>query len=415
MKTIYKCFCRNLNNCVFSTENLQQVCSKLDNKNFDLYLNYRMTSHTADTYFPVEYSGGFLPSEQLPVLELLKFDLPKTMTHTSFEVVDFLSTDTPNTDNLVEIKTIPIPPWVIIQGISKLLPTKNKFNSLVSPHLPHFANKRFPLWVVDLWNKARIAIDSQRKWAVAVQALGRRNHIQAFTDAMTQKKISDCYSALASVPWSSKLKGFDITPPLTHLTSFFTKEWLDDDHVHLILELLRHEIYMVKPQEAKHIHIHPQTHFINLLVNAAKNPQDYLDSNNRSTRWLYQLGNELASGLKHKLGIIINQNANHWVAAVIDFRTHLIWYGDSMGHPLLRIHRETLKWWGFTHTGKWFDVERMPITLQHDGHSCGIFASNALASFFLQVPLIPAHCAADTRLDLFLQILSKHQLFVSTI
>ena len=357
-------------------------------------------------------NADLLPADNLSVLDFLQFDTPGIVPTIRFNMVDYLSDRESNITNADEIKQLPLPPISIIQALFTELsqPTMHK-QSIICPHFPLVDGKRFPLWIVTFWSSLITVKNAQKRWADAVTALEKRMYSPKLTDLSTKKRLRDCYAMFACLEWSGSLSGFDITPKLLHLTSFFTKEWLDDEHIHLILELIRQDIQIINPDGA--CHIHPHTGFLDLLTNAANMREQYIDGSSRDAGWLRQLGDELAGGIKNQLGFIANRNANHWLAVVMDFRTQCISYGDSMGYAFDRHQEEILTWWAFTHTGEQFDIEKMPITLQRDGHSCGIFASNALASLFLDVPLVPSEQAADARLDLFVRIIKKHQSSVS--
>ncbi|KAF9523624.1 hypothetical protein CPB83DRAFT_742704, partial [Crepidotus variabilis] len=81
------------------------------------------------------------------------------------------------------------------------------------------------------------------------------------------------------------------------------------------------------------------------------------------------------------LGGVVNVRESHWVAFVISIEEQLILYGDS-----LSLSDDTvvnaLSWWISIHCEELFTVQQLPIGLQSDGISCGLFAVNALSHYF---------------------------------
>ena len=78
---------------------------------------------------------------------------------------------------------------------------------------------------------------------------------------------------------------------------------------------------------------------------------------------------------------------------------------------------EALIWWTHHHTGRHFMVANLPITRQRDGHSCGILAWNAIATYLFpkEYQLVDARRVADERLRMFLHIFDHHNDKVRTV
>jgi hypothetical protein len=73
-------------------------------------------------------------------------------------------------------------------------------------------------------------------------------------------------------------------------------------------------------------------------------------------QWVHVTGETLAGGMRQELEFIANIDDNHQVAVVLDFKNHLILYGDSMGNLPSEKLLDALKWWTHLHTGKNFEV-----------------------------------------------------------
>lgn len=109
--------------------------------------------------------------------------------------------------------------------------------------------------------------------------------------------------------------------------------------------------------------------------------------------------------------MIVNVNNNHWVALIIDFREHMILYGDSIRKNIGCMNSElrlAFKWWATFHTGVRFKVEELPIMEQSDGFSCGILAWNALASHLCNMEIIPASKVLGHHVKVCHQIVLHH-------
>jgi len=73
----------------------------------------------------------------------------------------------------------------------------------------------------------------------------------------------------------------------------------------------------------------------NVIIMLTYFPQDLLNTirypKQRCKKYLDLWGQSLASGVATHLGTIVNYQGTHWVAIVLDFSTHTIWHGDSLG------------------------------------------------------------------------------------
>ena len=126
---------------------------------------------------------------------------------------------------------------------------------------------------------------------------------------------------------------------------------------------------------------------------------------------IHKRGTALGRGDHRYLATIANCFGCHWVAIVIDFHTHTIWHGNSLGWAIDPDMLTLLEWWTTEYSISKFTVNHLPITHQSDTFSCGLLAWNALANFFLpeRFPLIAVEKVAAERLQLFLRISDHHQ------
>ncbi|TFK16529.1 hypothetical protein FA15DRAFT_552438, partial [Coprinopsis marcescibilis] len=233
--------------------------------------------------------------------------------------------------------------------------------------------------------------------------------------AETKSLLRKAHNHLQALPWTGPLHGVRGETSIDKITIYLTKEWLADDHIHHILELINRELEatMMPNMDEPRFIIQESTHFLTLMGQAQENPSTY---HTTSYDWLRHLGESLVGAVYNQFGTVINLGGNHWVACIIDFRKETIHYGDSLGKPIPTLPLGTLRWWISQHTESTFMVANLPITTQRDGYSCGILACNVIASFCSdqRVPLVPANRADEMQLEIFVRIAASHHNHVST-
>jgi len=102
-----------------------------------------------------------------------------------------------------------------------------------------------------------------------------------------------------------------------------------------------------------------------------------------------------------RIGGIVNVNSNHWVAVIVDLRSSTVLYGDSLGGSDGDVVA-ALSWWAGFHTGRQFSQAALPIGIQTDTISCGLFAINALFHhFFPDMGTINQRMVITERLQMF--------------
>jgi hypothetical protein len=102
-----------------------------------------------------------------------------------------------------------------------------------------------------------------------------------------------------------------------------------------------------------------------------------------------------------RIGGIMNVNSNHWVAVVIYLRLSTVLYGDSLRGSDGDVVA-AFCWWAGLHTGRQFRQAALPIGVQTDTTSCGLFALNALFHhFFPDMDTINQRMVITERLWMF--------------
>ncbi|KAF8960792.1 hypothetical protein BDZ97DRAFT_1665281 [Flammula alnicola] len=221
------------------------------------------------------------------------------------------------------------------------------------------------------------------------------------------KVVENILDALTVISWDQDLKGFgrNATDDVTKLASYMTKDWLTGEHANQMLELLKNDLEL---HEIPSMEI-ANTYFYEKIRDGFKQESNY--TSDKSFRVYRHIGHLLATKDLDHLAFLANLSRTHWVGVVLDFREHIVWYGDSLGQEIPAEVKDVINWWTKFHSGRSFTYRKLPITIQKDFFSCCLLAWNAIAVFFSpdREDLIPADNVAFGRLQVLLRIIRKHE------
>lgn len=354
---------------------------------------------------------GLLPSPSLSVLEFLEFGLPLISSSKVLAPAKFFSNLDPAIMGTDLLRGMVVPSDETVVALAEVCKSavKSGAKSVLSLHIQSAPDKRLPLWVIPYWTE----VSSLRKtwrtpWIVAEDYLSTRQQRWKGKNATASHRIIDeVYDALSTLPWAGKLKGFSNDDPIYTLSTYATHHWLSDAHEDQMLDLLRTEI---KFDSTRRSVIIENLEFSNMLDKAYDERGTNYETSRRFEH-LRQLGISLGSGTYKQLAYLMNVNNNHWVAAVLDFDESRILYGDSLGSKPRDRLRAVLSWWTHLHTGRDFAWEKLDITIQQDGFSCGLLSWNALVHWVFpnKHPLIKAEDVDNGRLQVLLRVIQRHQ------
>lgn len=363
---------------------------------------------------PLHISNGLFPDENMSVLDFLQFKLPPIALATRVtNIEEYLTLDDPplTTPDIDEIRSLPIPPPDIVKGLagSKLAAVR----SIRCSHPPTQLEKRFPVWIVTFWTRVIYLRNIRQRWATAQTELQKRNHsrpwrrdTQVVRMDESTKLLEEIKNLFNIIPWGGTTKGFEVAIPMHYLSEYATREWLGSEHEDQMLDLLRRDLMDNGMTSSVDVE---STQFVTKLRYAYTVPEKYaVDS---EFAWVRGQGERFSNGARDLLGMIANLENKHWVAVILDFRAHVIWYGDSMGGKIPEDLRLAFEWWTHFHSGEDFTIMNLPITKQIDGYSCGLLAWNALVAFFLRNThsLFATNEVNDERLKVLLRVFNRHQ------
>jgi hypothetical protein len=359
------------------------------------------------TEIPVDACKHLLPHRDMSIIDFLKFSLPMPQLNTTFTNPNqYLSPIGPNIMDIQDIQHLQIPPTPIVESLVKIInPSVHK--SVQCPHLDTTTDgKKYPLWVIRYWAELIPIRTVHQKWANAEESLQMQNQSPKGVSASNSALIRKVYDALSSVSWTENIQGFSVSTPTHYLADYATKEWMTDEHITQMLDLLQQDVIQEGLSETVEI---KSVWFLSMLRRGYEEQEQYMT--HKSYRWLRAQGQAFGTGAREQLAFIGIVGGNHWIAVVIDFKEGTVYYGDSLGEGISNSLRAILDWWIHLHTKSQFDHRNLPITLQQDGYSCGILAWLALVTFLLRgkYSLVDASQVAEERLKVLIRVVEKHR------
>ena len=213
--------------------------------NLKFYMSHNMTMAMAsltDTEIPVEARKYLLPHCNMSVTEFLKFSLPMLQLSTTFTTSNqYLSPSEPNAMDIEDIRQLRTPPAPIIESLVKAM-DPSIHQSVHCPHMGTTDGKKYPLWVIQYWAELIPIRTIHQKWVNADESLQKQNESRKGVSASDPTLICKVYNALSCVSWTGNIQGFSIAIPTHYLADYATKEWMTDEHITQMLDLLQQDV-----------------------------------------------------------------------------------------------------------------------------------------------------------------------------
>ncbi|KZP06363.1 hypothetical protein FIBSPDRAFT_940040 [Athelia psychrophila] len=362
-----------------------------------------------------------LPRHDMSVLQLIKHPLPPIclVTPSPGPASLYFFKDEPaplGAETTRLLKTLSVPTFL---RTSDLLASAGQrwldgYQSIAYVHTSD--TTRFPLWILRLWRQILDITAAQKTWADAdryLSGLQLKNKLEIRVQADNFRIL------LSNLPWHGRVKGFSDNEDVTYLAAFASTRWLSDIHETFMLECIQRHIRASPDYDAKK------------LLTSIWTSQKIITAYNNRTRHTYppstpdplaQLGNDLASGIKTKLGMMWFINDGHWASTDISVNNSqcTIAYADPERQALPESVRAPVNWWLAAHLKHSLSWATLECALQRDGYSCGILANNALAHDVLpeMYPLIDTSvfgAVVIARLKAGAEVIQHHCLMVLNI
>jgi hypothetical protein len=122
---------------------------------------------------------------------------------------------------------------------------------------------------------------------------------------------------LLSIPWAGDVHGFTEAEPITKLAGYLSEEWLATTHGNHQLDLLQWNIAHSGTDPESLCEVVNLSFFHKMVqIYHTRNTNPYRPS--AGVRHLWNVGEELANGIRTTVIVIANINGNHWVAVIVD-------------------------------------------------------------------------------------------------
>jgi hypothetical protein len=360
------------------------------------------------TKIPPDAHQYLLPHPDMSVMEFLKFRMPMIQPSTSFTKPEqYFLAEAPNTIDLQVIQCLPMPPHSVVESLARSMAVGavTQYQSIQCPHVSTAEGVKYPLWIVQYWVELISIRSIHLKWLKADESLQKQSKPHHGIPAPDPRLIRDVYNALSCIPWNRHIQGFSTSVGTEYLTTYATTEWLNDEHITHMLDLLRCDVIREGLSQSVEVE---SIWFLSKLKEGFRDQEKY--TSHKSYRWIRGQGQALGTGTRGQLVLIGNVGGNHWISLVMDFAQETVFYGDSLGMKISDSLRGVLDWWTHLHTGRFFDYRDLPITRQQDDYSCGLLAWHALAAFLFKgkYTMVDPSCVAQERLKVLLRVAEKH-------
>jgi len=353
---------------------------------------------------PLSLHATLFPQPEASVEELLTFKPPsQDRNSSSAHPSIYFSNNTAvaiSVDTIQQLRSLSIPSQPTLDALfhylansMTVLPTSVSYAHLSIDHLLRHVS--FPLWVIMYWLRiSRLWRHAVVPWMRAEQWLS-----SSLSSLGNRDFVAEARSILRDLPWTGKTWAFTDSEPISTFAQYLSSGWLASTHIHQQLDLLRHQLIQDLP--IYEFDLLPSQFFTKLISVYKHHQHDYADT--QQFREMWTRGEELAKPefQRMRIGGVVNTNGNHWVGFVVDLHSSSILYGDSlaMTDDVIVL---ALSWWTHIHTKLHFVRLPLPIGIQTDGVSCGLFATSALKHHFLpDCELIGQRGVITERLRLF--------------
>jgi hypothetical protein len=349
----------------------------------------------------------YLPLANMPVLKLIKFNLPPLHKATAFlNPTDYLSEYAPTVTDF-DPGAIPVPPSAVVKALGHVILTDKEIKSIVLVHSPRHRDEdeRYPPWLATIWSTMERVRDARTLWRTAADRI-YKIITETTTSQQASARAKRALELLDELPWTGDVKGLKAGGSINGLALWFTTDWLTTDHEDGMLEILADDLGLSDSSE----NAIQSTYFVHGLAQAYANPDMYRTA--RKFQWLRRLGQAFVMKERRRLGTIVNKDEAHWVGLTIDCEKETVGYGDGFGRKVAAELQRHVDWWLVEHLGVKFRWIDLPIPMQTDTHLCGLLAYSALANFFdgehFPLPKATATSMADERVKMFLRIAERH-------
>ena len=338
-----------------------------------------------------------LPGRSLTGAELLQSEFPNPFTTPYYGLNIPVWLDlAPSDINPTLLLSCPVPHWdTVKQLLSEFrtaAPTSRSLNrAAVLPRvtLPN----QLPIWVLSFWDHLSEAYDAHLSWKrchkwvnrLCVGPQGDRDLIEGLGVLLRDK-----------IAWHGYLTGKRRDRGVKDIFDLLSNNLLDTGQINDLLELIERRLVEIQDDRTTS-HLIAPTELAQLILYSH---QHHTESTYQKQFIQRSVEEELIQGHRSVIASIAWVPVGvdgHWIAYVVDPLTSTIFHGDSLGGRIPENLQKALEWWLHELCEKMGEqvrppnFEKMSITGQEDGFSCGILSTNSLLHHLLphRFPLVP--------------------------
>jgi hypothetical protein len=360
---------------------------------------------------------ALLPSESLPVSELLKLCLP-----TLSGVMPSMSPETcfsnhPPTESVAIYLSRPVPPMTFVEGLRNVA-GQAMLNGKIS--IVDWTRKNsttfFSFELIEFWTVLTKAINARREWAAAMKWLER-----AGEDTRLDQEVREVRLVLQTTPWSGSIQILRARLTFLEMATFLSDGWLSSSQIDMALSstaLRQRESsdsqglcrYLVGTTIlSEYLDSSPVLH----NKNSSHSDLPWQDYKLRAPRELQSAGDHLARYQPNgEVLFIAYSPPGHWAAISVTSRGTLE-CADSLGRrPPMSLVTGVRNWLNYHLSSSSFGHgNSFKCSHQTDDFSCGIIALNALKHRIFGDLLWREEDRSQLRIREFLDIMHACQQF----
>ena len=170
-----------------------------------------------------------------------------------------------------------------------------------------------PFWVIQYWRRISVVSRKQMTWSRAVNWIEKNLRSSKPHEEKMENALEKVFPIFDHLPWNTPLPYLRRNVTTADLAPFLGTNWLNDDHINMMVEDINHRISLNKNLRGK-ILVAPLVFATNIQLN-------------RGSKYLDRIVQMVASKELEKLYFPVNINENHWITAYVDFTAHSFGYG----------------------------------------------------------------------------------------
>lgn len=363
---------------------------------------------------PLPVTSLALPHPSLSIPRLLGCHIPAISTiQPQPPLRSYFHTNVPDAYKLADVISIPIPSPKVINQLLKLA-GQAWLDGSQSVSYAHTEETGFyPFWIIYFWDQIAKLTPTIAAWSASDLWLSQKS--QDPKSESCRRTADEFRTVLFSLCWGGVVHGFTDSMPIHSLSTFLSRDWLTDEHIGLMLDILQLRISAVPELALRHSICNVFTTSIIRRVYEADGHENYsFESRHRD---LWRIGEDLAAGERDSAAMMSYIDTNHWTVLVVDAANHRVEYGNPVKKGIAQTPPppppwliDSITWWLSQHfPNKSFVWGDLPCDPQDDHFSCGIRGGHILRRYYFKDSDFMDPHVDVARMNLGMEIIRRHQ------